>query len=390
MQTPVYLDCNASTPCDPSVVERMLPFFSTRFANPSSVGHRPGRDAAEALEAARAAVARAIGATTASEIVFTSGATEANNIALHGLVAAAPPGRQRLVTQATEHPSVLAVARAMAAAGRPVTVIGVGPDGRARLDELAAALDRDVAVVALMLANNETGALQPIAEAADLARTAGARIHCDAAQAPGKLALDVAALGVDALSLSAHKACGPKGVGALWVRDLGRGATFAPLLAGGGQESGIRPGTPNLPGAVGLAAALELAAVGLDDAVARLAALRDRLERAVRAALEGVTVNGPVARRLPNTSSLSFAGVDGAALLAALDDIAVSSGSACTAGHAEPSPVLRAMGVSPALASASLRVSLGRFTTAEEVDFAAGRIVEEVTRLRALRHRRRS
>ncbi len=390
MQTPVYLDCNASTPCDPRVVERMLPFLSARFANPSSVGHGPGRDAAGALEAARTSVAQAIGATHASDVVFTSGATEANNIALRGLVATAPSGRRRLVTQATEHPSVLAVARAMADEGRPVTVVGVAPDGRVRLDELAAALDADVAAVSLMLANNETGALQPVSEAAAMARAAGARIHCDAAQAPGKHALDVASLGVDALSLSAHKAYGPKGVGALWVRDLGRGATLPPLLAGGGQEGGVRPGTPNLPGAVGLAAALEIAVVGLAEAAALLAGLRDRLERAILGDLDGVTVNGAAAPRLPNTSNLSFAGVDGPALLAALDDIAVSTGSACTAGRAEPSPVLRAMGVAPALAGASLRISLGRFTTAEEVDFAAARIVAEVTRLRALKRRRRS
>ncbi len=390
MQTPVYLDCNASTPCDPRVVERMLPFLTARFANPSSVGHRPGRDAAEALEAARSAVAGAIGAAGASEVVFTSGATEANNIAVHGLVASAPQGRRRLVTQATEHPSVLAVARLMADTGCPVTVVGVDPDGRVRLDQLANVLGGDVAAVSLMLANNETGALQPVAEAVALARAAGARIHCDAAQAPGKLALDVGTLGVDALSLSAHKAYGPKGIGALWVRDLGRGATLPPLLAGGGQEGGVRPGTPNLPGAVGLAAALELAVVGLAEAAALLAGLRDRLERAILGDLDGVTVNGAAAPRLPNTSNLSFAGVDGPALLAALDDIAVSTGSACTAGRAEPSPVLRAMGVAPALAAASLRISLGRFTTAEEVDFAAARIVAEVTRLRALKRRRRS
>ena len=388
MQTPVYLDCNASTPCDPRVVERMLPFLTARFANPSSVGHRPGRDAAEALEAARTAVAGAIGAAGASEVVFTSGATEANNIAVRGLVASAPQGRRRLVTQATEHPSVLAVARLMADMGCPVTVVGVDPDGRVRLDELANVLGGDVAAVSLMLANNETGALQPVAEAVALARAAGARIHCDAAQAPGKLALDVGALGVDALSLSAHKAYGPKGIGALWVRDLGRGATLTPLLAGGGQEGGVRPGTPNLPGAVGLAAALELAVIGLAEAAALLAGLRDRLERTIMADLDGVTVNGAAAPRLPNTSNLSFAGVDGPALLAALDDVAVSTGSACTAGRAEPSPVLRAMGVAPALAAASLRISLGRFTTAEEVDFAAARIVAEVTRLRALRRRR--
>ncbi len=388
MQTPVYLDCNASTPCDPRVVERMLPFLTARFANPSSVGHRPGRDAAEALEAARTAVAGAIGAAGASEVVFTSGATEANNIAVHGLVASAPQGRRRLVTQATEHPSVLAVARLMADTGCPVTVVGVDPDGRVRLDELANVLGGDVAAVSLMLANNETGALQPVAEAVALARAAGARIHCDAAQAPGKLALDVGALGVDALSLSAHKAYGPKGIGALWVRDLGRGATLSPLLAGGGQEGGVRPGTPNLPGAVGLAAALELAVIGLAEAAAILAGLRDRLERTIMADLDGVTVNGAAAPRLPNTSNLSFAGVDGPALLAALDDVAVSTGSACTAGRAEPSPVLRAMGVAPALAAASLRISLGRFTTAEEVDFAATRIVAEVTRLRALKRRR--
>jgi len=388
MQTPVYLDCNASTPCDARVVERMLPFLTDRYANPSSVGHRPGRDAAEALEAARVSVAGAIGAAGPSEVVFTSGATEANNLALHGLAVSASSARRRVVTQATEHPSVLAVARAMADNGHPLTVVGVDRDGRVRLDELASALGPDVAVVALMLANNETGTLQPVVEAAGLAHDVGAALHCDAAQAPGKLALDVAALGVDTLSLSAHKVHGPKGIGVLWVRNLGRGAALAPRLVGGGQERGVRPGTPNLAGAVGLAAALELATEEFTEVVARLAGLRDRLERLVLAGLEGITVNGAIAHRLVNTSNLSFAGVDGAALIAALDDLAVSTGSACTAGRAEPSPVLRAMGVPPALAAGSLRISLGRSTTAGEIDYAAGRIVEEVTRLRALRRRR--
>ncbi len=388
MKRPVYLDCNASTPCDPRVVERMLPFWGEHYANPTSIGHGPGREAALALEAARTTVARAIGGSAPSEVIFTSGATEANHLALAGLAGPRAEARPRLVAQATEHASVLASLDRLERHGWTVVLIGVDSRGVVRLDELAAAVDGRTAVVSLMLANNETGAVQPVAEAARLAHQAGALIHCDGAQAIGKLPVAVGDLEVDALSLSAHKAYGPKGIGALWVRDLGRGVVLEPQLPGGGQERGLRSGTPNLPGAVGLAAALELAVGELSVETIRLAALRDRLERALLERLDEVAVNGPIRRRLPNTSNLSFGGLDGAALTAALDDLAVSSGAACTAGRGEPSPVLRAMGLSPVLAGASLRISVGRFTTVEEVDYAAGRIVDEVTRLRALRRRR--
>lgn len=388
MQTPVYLDCNASTPCDPRVVERMLPLFAGCFANPTSVGHRPGREAASRLDGARAAVARALGAGAASEVVFTSGATEANHLALHGLTAPFAGSRRRVVSQVTEHASVLESLARLEQAGWEVVRVGVDPRGTVRLEELADALTPGTALVSLMLANNETGALQPVAEAAGLAHRAGALLHCDGAQGPGKVPVLVAELGVDALSVSAHKVYGPKGIGALWVGGLGHRTRLEPQLPGGGQERGLRSGTPNLPGAVGLATALELAAAAVREEGPRLAALRDRLERAVLGALDEVAVNGPEGARLPNTSSLTFGGLDGAALLAALDDLAVSSGSACTSGRAEPSPVLRAMGLPPALAAASLRISVGRFTTEDEVDFAARRIVEEVTRLRALRRRR--
>ncbi len=384
----IYLDCNASTPCDPRVVEAMLPFFTAVAANPASRNHRPGREALTALEDAREVVARCVGAGSATEIVFTSGASEANNLALTGAAEALAPRRRHLLTQATEHPSVLEPLRRLAARGWELTVLGVGRDGRVRLDELAAALRDDTALVSLMLANNETGAVQPVAGAAALAHRRGAVLHCDAAQGAGKLPLD-AALAADLLTVSGHKVYGPKGIGALCLRG-GAALRPVPQILGGGHEGGLRSGTPNLPGAIGLARALELAAAELPDESARVAALRDRLEQVLLARLDGCTVNAAGAPRLPGTSNLGFAGVEGAALLASLPDVAVGTGSACASSHPEPSPVLLAMGVERALAASSLRLSLGRFTTAAEVERAAGRIADEVLRLRALRRRPRA
>jgi cysteine desulfurase len=384
----IYLDCNASTPCDPRVVEAMLPFFTAVAANPASRNHHPGREALNALEDAREVVSRCVGAGSPTEIVFTSGASEANNLALTGAAEALAPRRRHLLTQATEHPSVLEPLRRLAARGWELTIVGVGRDGRVRLDELAAALRDDTAVVSLMLANNETGAVQPVAEAAALAHSRGAILHCDAAQGAGKLPLDAAALGADLLTVSGHKVYGPKGIGALSLR---RGAELrlVPQILGGGHEGGLRSGTPNLPGAVGLARALELAATELPDEAARLGVLRDRCEHVLLARLEGCTVNAAEAPRLPGTSNLSFAGVESTALLASLPDLAVGTGSACASSHPAPSPVLLAMGVEQALAASSLRLSIGRFTTADEVERAAARIADEVLRLRALRRRPR-
>jgi len=387
MPDPVYLDHAASTPCDPRVVEAMLPYFTGRCANPASRQHRAGREAATAVEEARVAVARCLGAASPTEIVFTSGATEANNLALKGAAAALAPHGRQLVTQATEHPSVLEPLRRLAAEGFPLTVVGVAPDGRVRLDELARALGSGAALVSVMLANNETGVVQPVVEIARMAHAAGALVHCDAAQAVGKVEVDLASLGVDLLTLSAHKLYGPKGVGALCIRRRQPPVRLRPLLDGGGQEGGLRSGTVNVPGVVGLACALKLAVAELPVEPARLAALRNRLEAALLDRLGGVTVNGGEPR-LPGTSNLSFAAVDGQGLLAALSDLSLSTGAASSSGRPEPTEVLCAMGVPRALAAASLRFSQGRFTTEDEVDHAVERVVEEVTRLRETRRRR--
>jgi cysteine desulfurase len=380
----IYLDHNASTPCDPRVVEAMLPFLSERFANPTSRAHVPGRDAFAALETSRAAVARALDARAATTVTFTSGATEAGNLAIRGVAAASGGRRRRLISQVTEHAAVLAPLARLERDGWEVVLLGVDVSGRIRLEELEAALGEDTLLVSLMAANNETGTLQPVADAAALAHAAGALVHCDAAQAVGKIPVSVRDLDVDLLSLSGHKLYGPKGIGALYARP---GLRLEPLLEGGGQERGLRSGTVNLPAVVGLAEALRIATEGLPSEAVRLAGLRDRLEESILSRLDGVSVHGATDARLPNTTSLGFAGVDGAALLASLPDVAVSTGSACTSSSPEPSAVLRAMGVPAPLAAASLRFSLGRGNGADEIDRAAGRVVEEVTRLRRMRRR---
>ncbi len=383
----IYLDYNASTPCDSRVVEAMQPYFGSVFANPASRSHRPGRDAFSALEDARSTVARFLGARSATEIVFTSGATEANNLALIGAAKTRADRRRHLVTQTTEHPSVLEVLRALQAEGWTLTEVGVDLKGRIRLDELKAALRDDTALVSLMLANNETGIVQPVHEAAELAHARGALIHCDAAQGVAKIGVNIAELGVDLLSLSGHKVYAPNGIGALYVRRTIPPSRLTPHIRGGGHEGGMRSGTPNLPGAVALAQALEIADAELEEESPRITALRDKLETTIVERVDGCLVNGSTEHRLPNTSNLSFPGIEGNALLASLPDLAVSSGSACTSSHPESSPVLLAMGVKPELAKASLRLSLGRFSTDDEVERAAARIAEEVLRLRNLRRR---
>lgn len=376
----IYLDYNATTPCDPRVVEAMLPYFGQRFANPSSRSHRPGQEAALAVEEARRSVARVLG-VRASEVVFTAGATEANNIAIRGAAEVLASRGRHVVSQVTEHPSVLEPLRWLERHGWEVDLVGVDRYGRVRLEELEGALRPDTTLVSLMAANNETGTLQPVADAARIAHAGGALLHCDAAQAVGKVALDAEALGADLLTFSAHKFYGPKGVGALVVRRTA-GIRPRPVLVGSSQEGGLRPGTLNVPGIVGLATALSLAAEELDAEGARLAALRDGLERRLREAVDGVHVHGHADHRLPGTTNLGFEGVDGEALLASIGDLAVSPGSACASGSPEPSPVLSAMGVPADLARASFRISLGRPTTEEDVERAAELLAAAVRRLR--------
>jgi cysteine desulfurase len=380
----IYLDCNATTPCDPRVVEAMLPMMTTTYANPTTRNHHPGRDAAMALERARATVDRLLGGKAASEVVFTAGATEANNLALLGAAEALVDRGRHIISQRTEHASVIEPLMALKRRGWEITLIGVDARGTIDLDELESALREDTVLVSLMLANNETGTIQPVEMASTLAHDRGALVHCDAAQAIGKIPVDVAECGVDLLTASAHKFYGPKGVGALWIRHRRPPIALETVFFGGGQEGGLRSGTPNVPGAVGMARAIEISVEGTAVEGDRVAALRDRLERSILSALEGSSSNGDAEDRLPNTSNISFESVEINALLASLPDLALNTGSACTSAHPEPSPVLRAMGVPEELAGSSLRLSLGRFTTESEVDRAAARIVEEVSRLRDL------
>jgi cysteine desulfurase len=385
MKLPIYMDNHATTPVDPRALEAMLPFFTEAFGNAASKSHAFGWRAEEAVEEARAQVARLVGAE-AREIVWTSGATESDNLALKGVARfqAASGGGRHLVTCRTEHKAVLDSAHALEREGFLVTYLDVAPDGRLDPERVRAALRKDTVLLSVMHANNETGVVHPIAEIARVARQAGVLVHCDAAQSAGRLPFDVEALGVDLASLSAHKLYGPKGVGALYVRRRPVRVRLLGQMDGGGHERGLRSGTLNVPGIVGFGKAAELARAELAAEGARLLALRERLRAGLQAGLDGLTVNGSLEHRLPGNLNVSFAGVEGEALLMAVREVAVSSGSACTSASLEPSYVLRAMGVPDALAHASIRFGLGRFNTEEEVDHAVRLFVEKVRKLRDL------
>jgi len=373
----IYLDHNAITPVRPEAAEAVRRALET-FGNPSSV-HAAGRAARDLLEEARGRVARALSAGP-GEIVFTSGATEAAALAIRGALAAAPPGRRALVATAVEHPCVRDLAAALAAQGTPVSVVPVDRRGLPDLEVLRAAVTEETAVVCGMLANNETGVLLPVAEMAAVSRNAGALFFCDAVQAVGKLPVDVRTLGADLVALTSQKFGGPRGAGALWVRP---GLRLAPLL-GGHQERGRRAGTENLPGIAGLGAALEAALRGREAEQARVGALRDRLEAGLLSAVPGARVNGAGADRLPGTLSITFPGADGEALLIALDleGLCASAGAACTSGSTRPSHVLSAMGLTPAEARGTLRLSLGWTTSPGEIDRALALIPPLVERVR--------
>ncbi|MFN7989607.1 MAG: aminotransferase class V-fold PLP-dependent enzyme [Thermoanaerobaculia bacterium] len=376
---PVYLDHQATTPLDPRVLEAMLPWLTGDFGNAASRQHAYGWAAESAVTAAREEIAAALGAEP-REIVFTSGATESDNLAILGAARAARAKGNHVVTSAVEHRAVLDPCRALEAEGFEVTVLAPDGAGRVSADAVAGALTERTVLVSLMAANNEVGTLNPVAEIGALCAERGVPFHTDAAQAFGKVPFDVRP-GVALASLSAHKLHGPKGIGALFVRARPRVA-LAPIVHGGGHERGLRSGTLNVPGIVGFGVAARLARRESEVEGQRLAALRDRLDGAIRGALDGVTLNGHPVDRLPGNLSLSFAGVDGDRLIASLRDLAVSSGSACTTALAEPSHVLRVLGVPEALAKATIRFGLGRFTTQSEVDFAAETVVAAVRRLR--------
>jgi cysteine desulfurase len=383
--TPVYLDNQSTTPCDPRVVDAMVPYFTERFGNAASRTHAFGREARDATEQARAAVAAWIGASP-KEVVFTSGATESDNLALLGAARArrADEGRAHVVTVATEHRAVLDPVAALVREGFAATVVPVGGDGLVDPDTFAAALRPDTAVVSVMLANNEIGVLQPVRALADLARSRGAWVHCDAAQA-ACVPVDVAALGVDLLSLSAHKVHGPKGIGALFVRRGRPRIRLEPLQYGGGHERGLRSGTLPVPLIVGLGRAAELAREGLASDAPRVRRLRDRLLDRVLASVPDVIVNGSLAHRSPCNLNLSFPGVEAAALLVALRaDVALSTGSACSSESLEPSHVLTALGDPPDRATTSVRLGLSRVTTEADVDRVADALAVQVPRLRGM------
>ena len=366
MTQSVYLDYNATTPLAPEVLEVMLPYFREEFGNPSSI-HSFGQRAKAALYDARERVASLIGASP-NEILFTSGGTEADNLAILGVLEAAEGGRRHLVTSSVEHHAVLNTMKALAKKGVPVTFLKVDRAGRVDPEDLKSALTPGTLLVSIMHANNETGVVQPVAELARLTHQAGAYFHTDAVQSIGKIPVRVRELGVDLLSLSGHKIYGPKGTGALYVR---RGVNVRPIFRGGGQERARRPGTENLPGLVGLGRAAQLAETHLAGEPNRVAVLRDRLTEDVLARIPGSARNGAEAERTPNTVNLSFPGVEGETLIIALDlkGCAVSTGAACSSGTVEPSHVLIAMGLSPQQVQGSIRVSLGRYTTAEEIAY---------------------
>ncbi|HYL31638.1 MAG TPA: aminotransferase class V-fold PLP-dependent enzyme [Stellaceae bacterium] len=379
---PVYLDNHATTPCDPRVVAAMLPWFSEKIGNPHSLTHAYGREAEQAVEQARAQVVDLIGADP-RELVFTSGATEANNMAVKGAARFHRQfGKDGVVTLATEHKCVLESAKALERDGFRVAILPVGRDGLADLDVLARAIDDQTAIVSVMAAHNEIGVIQPIKAIAALAHAKGALFHTDAAQAVGKIALDVGELGVDLMSISGHKFYGPKGVGALYLRRRPR-ARIEPLFDGGGQERGMRSGTLPVPLIVGLGEAAVLAKAEMAGEAQRLLALRARFLSGLRAKVPDVVLNGHPERRLPGNLNLSFPGLKAIDLIAACPGLALSTGSACTAAEVEPSYVLRALGLGDALAAASLRIGLGRFTTATEVDFAVDTLAAAVLRLRS-------
>ncbi len=380
---PIYLDNHATTRPDPRVVAEMMPYLSEHYGNPASRTHAFGWAAEKAVEAARARVAAAIGARP-NEIVFTSGATESDNLAIKGVLEHRSDRGRHVVTVATEHKAVLDTCRHLEREGKAeVTVLRPLPSGLLDLESLRQAVRPDTVLVSVMHANSEIGVVQSIAEAGAIACEAGAVFHTDAAQSVGKIPVDVDAMNVDLLSLSAHKLYGPKGVGALFVRAKERRVRLAPQMDGGGQERGNRSGTLNVPGIVGLGAACELAVTSMPDEAKRVRALRERLRERLFAELDELRVNGDLERRLPGNLNVSFGCVEGEALLMSLKDVALSSGSACTSATHEPSHVLRAIGERDELAHGSIRFGIGRFNEESEIDTVAERVIAEVRRLRA-------
>ncbi len=383
VKLPIYMDNHATTQTDPRVLEEMLPYFTEKFGNAASRNHEFGWVAEQAVEQARERIAKLIGAT-AKEIIFTSGATESDNLAIKGVAEMYKEKGNHIITQAIEHKAVLDTCKRLEKYGFRVTYLPVQKDGRIDLDDLKRSMDDKTILVTIMAANNEIGALQPIREIGALCHERGVLFHTDAVQAIGKVPFNVIQDNVDLASITAHKLYGPKGVGALYVRRKNPRVQLVAQIDGGGHERGMRSGTLNVPGIVGLGKACEIATNGMAEEAKKLAALRDRLKDAIMGQLDEVYINGSVEHRLPGNLNISFAYVEGESLLMGINDIAVSSGSACTSATLEPSYVLKALGAGDDLAHSSIRFGLGRFNTEAEVDYVAERVVDTVKRLREL------
>ncbi len=383
MKTPIYLDNHATTPVDPRVLEAMLPYFTEKFGNAASRNHSFGWQAEEAVEKARKQIADLVGASP-KEIVFTSGATESDNLAIKGVAEMYAEKGNHIITAVTEHKAVLDACKHLEKRGCRITWLPVNSDGLIDLDRLRDAITGQTILISVMYANNEIGVIQPIAEIGKIARERGVLFHSDATQAVGKVPIDVNRDNIDLMSISAHKMYGPKGIGALYVRRKNPRVQLTAQMDGGGHERGMRSGTLNVPGIVGLGEACAICQKEMPEEAARLRILRDSLKDKILAALDEVYINGSMEHRLPNNLNMSFAYVEGESLLMGMKDVAVSSGSACTSATLEPSYVLKALGVSDDLAHTSVRFGLGRFNTEEEIDYVAGRVVEVVRRLREL------
>lgn len=378
---PIYMDNHATTPCDPRVVEAMLPYFSEKFGNAASRTHRFGWEAKEAVEEARQQVADLIGAS-AKEIIFTSGATESNNLAIKGVAEAYRERGNHIITVVTEHRAVLDVCRRLELSGFRITYLRVSADGLISADDVKRAITDETILVSVMLANNEIGVIQPITEIGRICRERGVIFHTDAAQGAGKIPFNVVEACVDLASISSHKLYGPKGIGALYIRRASPRIRLVPIIDGGGHERGLRSGTLNVPAIVGFGRACQIAKAEMQVEAERLLGLREKLRRGIMDQLPEVYLNGHPERRLPGNLNLAFGYVEGESLLAALTDIAVSSGAACSSASVEPSHVLKAIGLSDDLAHSSIRFGLGRFNTEEQVEYVIGRLVEVVNRLR--------
>jgi cysteine desulfurase len=383
IKLPIYMDNHATTPVDPRVLETMLPYFTDRFGNAASRNHPFGWAAEEAVEIARAQIAKLIGASP-KEIIFTSGATESDNLAIKGVAEMYREKGNHIITAVTEHKAVLDTCKRLEKYGYRVTYLPVMKDGLIDLDDLKRSIDDKTILVTIMAANNEIGVLQPVEEIGKICRERGVIFHTDAVQMIGKVPFDVNKLNVDIASITGHKIYGPKGVGALYVRRKNPRVQLSAIIDGGGHERGMRSGTLNVPGIVGLGKACEICMQDMESDTKRLTALRDRLKDKIMSRLDETYINGSMEHRLPHNLNISFAYVEGESLLMGINDVAVSSGSACTSATLEPSYVLKALGTGDDLAHSSIRFGLGRFNTEAEVDYVADKLVDVVTRLREL------